>query len=93
MSEGDGGAPAVVTVSGRFQRTGVGMVDHADQNGRRGVEMGDALCRDETPDLARVDHPKADMGPTHGGHTPCGAPAVAVEHGQSPQIDRLGRVP
>ena len=50
------------------------------------------LRRDQAPDFSGIDRSKAHVGAADGGHGPGGAPAVAVEHGQRPQVDRLGGV-
>ena len=54
--------------------------------------MGDALGPDQLPDAIRVGLAQTDVLPSDGGYSPSGAPAVAVKHGQRPQVDRFRRV-
>src|SRR5437660_3436546 len=76
---GDGDRP-VEAVGGR-------VVDDADVDGRRAVEVGHALALEQRPDPGRVDLAQTDVAAGHGGDAPGEAPAVAVEHGQRPQVD------
>ena len=62
--------------------------DHLHHDGGA-AEMGDAMGRDGGPDSRPVDTPQADMGPGRQGHGPGKAPAVAMEHRQRPEIDRM----
>jgi hypothetical protein len=56
--------------------------------------MGDAVVADGVEDGLRIDPAQADVDAGARGHRPGEAPAVAVEHRQRPQVDRvLGHVP
>src|SRR5207249_2973095 len=75
------------------QRVRFGGVGDGDQDGGGAVGVGDPLGVDGAPDLGGVDGAQADVGAADRGHAPGGAPAVAVEHRQGPQVDRVGTVP
>jgi hypothetical protein len=51
--------------------------------------MGHPFARDRLVDRPGFDPPQADMRPGECGNGPWEAPAVAVEHRQCPQIDRM----
>ena len=55
--------------------------------------MGDAVLGDRGEDRRRLDPAQADMGPGDRSHCPGIGPAVAVEHRQGPQIDRIAVEP
>src|SRR5918994_4699338 len=62
---------------------------HTDQHGRSTAQMSDPFLADQAEDLWRIDAPQADMRATDRGDTPGEAPAVAVEHGQGPEVATL----
>ena len=66
-----------------------GMIDHADLHGGGAVVVGHALGLEQLPDPARLHAPQADMGAAHRGDAPGEAPAIAVKHGQRPEIARV----
>ncbi|VTR67498.1 conserved hypothetical protein [Desulfosarcina cetonica] len=68
-----------------------GVSGHADQNGRGGAQVGDAFLGDDLEDFLGNHLAQADMGGPHGRDAPGEAPAVAVEHGQGPQVNRVCR--
>ena len=51
--------------------------------------MGDAVFRDQLEDLCRVDLAQADINTGGGRDGPRKTPAVAMEHRQRPEIDRM----
>ncbi len=51
--------------------------------------MGYSLARDRLIDRRGVDAPQANMSAGHRRNRPRKTPAVAVEHRQGPQIDRM----
>ena len=51
--------------------------------------MGDAFVAEQPPDQLRVDRPQAHVRARRRRHRPREAPAVAVEHRQRPQVDRM----
>src|SRR3546814_16460007 len=51
--------------------------------------MGDALVTDQWVDHGRIDAAQADVGAAGRSHRPGVGPAVAVEHRQGPEIDRI----
>src|SRR5208337_2886835 len=54
---------------------------------RRATKMGDAFLLDKVHRTLGDDLRQADMAPAHRGYRPRETPAVAVEHGQRPEID------
>ena len=65
--------------------------DQHVEHGRRAAHMRHAVLDDHREDQRRIDLAQADMRAAHRDHRPREAPAVAVEHRQRPQIDRLRR--
>ena len=61
-------------------------------DGRRAVEVGDAVLADQLPDRVAADLAQADVRAADRGDRPRRAPAVAVEHRQRPQVDAVRRV-
>ena len=68
-----------------------GGVDQHVQHHRGGAEEADPVAADGFEDGGRLHAPQADVGAGQRRHGPREAPAVAVEHGQRPQIDRVRR--
>ena len=67
----------------------VGRVDQRVVDDRRAAHVGDAVLRDQLEDLCRIDLAQADIDAGGGRDGPGKAPAVAVEHRQRPEIDRM----
>ena len=67
-------------------RRGVEQRRHHD---RRAAQMGDLVVGDRVEDRRRAHRPQADMRAGDDRQRPRKAPAVAVEHRQRPQIDRV----
>ena len=67
----------------------VGRIDQRVVDDRRAAHVGDAVLRDQLEDLRRIDLAQADIDAGRGRHRPRKAPAVAVEHRQRPEIDRM----
>ena len=67
----------------------VGRVDQRVVDDRRAAHVGDAVLRDQFEDLRRIDLAQADIDAGGGRDRPRKAPAVAVEHRQRPEIDRM----
>ena len=86
-----GGAEAAViirTFCGNGSPRRLGRVDeHAHDHGRA-AQMGDRLLGERGEDRLARHLAQADLGPGLQDDAPREAPAVAVEHRQSPQIDR-----
>ena len=56
--------------------------------------MIDLVLFDGAQDVLCVNTPQANVGSPHHGDGPWETPAIAVKHGQGPQIDRkVGHVP
>jgi hypothetical protein len=53
--------------------------------------MGDGVLHDELEDSLGLDRAQADVRARHRGHRPREAPAVAMEHRQRPQVNRVRR--
>src|SRR5690606_37905292 len=71
---------------------GLGFRGHVDQrveHDGRAAHVGDLLVVDQVEDLLRVDPAQAHVHTGHGRGPPGVAPAVAVEHRQGPQVDRV----
>ena len=66
------------------------MVDDHQLDGRRAVVVRHALVVDQVPDALRVHRAHGHVPRRHRGDGPREAPAVAVEHRQRPQVDRIG---
>jgi len=62
-----------------------GAGDHG-QDGRRGTEMGHSLLAHQSPDLAGIHRPQADVRTAGRSHGPGETPPVAVEHRQRPEV-------
>ena len=75
----------------RQRRRSAGMVEEHVEHHRRAAEMRHAVLLDGVEDEAGIGPVDADMRPAGRGDGPAVAPAVAVEHGQGPEIDRLSR--
>ena len=67
----------------------VGGVDHQVQHDRRAAEMGNAMFADGVVDIVGAHRAQAHAGAVQRGDGPREAPAVAVEHRQRPQVDRV----
>ena len=72
---------------------GLRVVDDPDLDGGRAAVVGHALLVDEVPDPPRLHPAEADVGAGERGDAPGEAPAVAVEHGERPEIAALERHP
>ena len=72
-----------------LERRGVRVVDERRLHGRRAVVVRHALLAEQPPDRLRIDRAQADVRARRRGHRPREAPAVAVEHRQRPQVDRV----
>ncbi len=66
-------------------------VEQRVHHNRRAAQMRDAEPLDRVVDRPGLDPAQTDMGPGERGHGPRKAPAVAMEHRQRPQIDRVLR--
>jgi len=80
----------------RLREFHLGRVRRVRQQGehhRRAAHVGDAVLGDAAVDRRRIEPAQADVGPVGGGHRPGEGPAVAVEHGQRPEVDRIPREP
>src|SRR3954452_15216634 len=53
------------------------------------AEMRDPLTLDEVPHHRRIDLAQYDVRGSGRGRAPRGAPAIAVEHGQCPEVDAV----
>mgnify|MGYP003694414121 CR=1 FL=1 len=86
-----GAAPPVATSTGRSNLTftASGALRQHVQHDRRAAQVGDAMALDHRIDQRRVDLAQADMGGGGRRHAPGEGPAVAVEHRQRPEIDRM----
>ena len=93
ITDGPGGAPATVATSSRSSRWACGRIGDHRQHRRGAVEVGDALVVEELPDHVRAHGPQAHVRRADRGDRPWGAPAVAVEHRQRPQVDAFGVEP
>ncbi len=69
------------------KRRRIRVVRKRNQDGGRGAKVGDALRFDEREDRGRIDFRKAHVGSARCGYRPRIGPAVAVEHGEGPEID------
>ncbi len=67
---------------------GLGRIDQHAHDDRGAAQMGHALLGQGREDRVAGDPAQADLGPGLQHDRPGEAPAVAVEHGQRPQIDR-----
>ena len=56
------------------------------------VEVRDLLLLEELPDAVASHRAQAHVAAADGGHGPSRAPAVAMEHRERPQVDRVGAV-
>src|SRR4030095_11044494 len=65
------------------------VIDDPDLHGGGAVVVGHALRLEQLPDAAGLDLPQADVRAAHCRHAPGEAPAVAVEHGQRPEVARV----
>ncbi len=68
---------------------GFGRRDHQRHDDRGTAQMRHAFVGQGVPDRLGPHLPQADMRADDGRHGPGEAPAVAVEHRQGPQIDRM----
>ena len=81
--------PRPCAVTRALERAGVRVVDERDLDRRRAVVVRHALLAEQPPDQPRIDLAQADVRAAGRGHRPREAPAVAVEHRQRPQVDRV----
>src|SRR5437899_388308 len=65
------------------------MIDQENMYGWRTVVVCDPFFLKEVPDLAWVQFAQADVCCSHCCHCPGEAPAIAMKHGQCPQIDAV----
>src|SRR6476661_1684559 len=84
MTAAGGGAPAVVTRTGRSSCFAASSLQSITST----VRVRDALLVDQPPDGWRIALGQANVHPARSGHGPREAPAVAVEHRQGPEVDR-----
>ena len=75
-----------------LERVGRGGVHEHREHGRRAAQVGDALLVDQAPDLLRAHRAQAHLRAAGGHDRPGVAPAVAVEHRQGPEVDRVHAV-
>ncbi len=71
----------------------IGGVDQELHHHRRAAQVGDPMLGHQPVHGLRPHLPQADMGAGHDGQGPGEAPAVAVEHRQGPEIDRVPAEP
>ena len=71
----------------------VGSVEQRRHHDRRPRQVGDAVLGERRVHRGRPHLPQADMGAGDDRERPGEAPAVAVEHRQGPEIDRVLRQP
>ena len=67
----------------------LGGIDQEVHDDRGAAEICHFMVGDGVKHGPGLDLAQADVGTGQGRHRPCIAPAVAMEHGQGPQIDRL----
>ena len=84
---GDEGGHLVFDPLTQFDRG----VDQHVVHDRRAAVQGDAMLADQPEDRRRVDPAQAHVDPGERGDGPGEAPAVAVEHRQGPEVDRVLR--
>ena len=65
--------------------------NHQRHDNRRAAQMGHTFIRQRRPDRLGPDLPQTDMGADDRRQRPRKTPAVAMEHGQRPQVDRMFR--
>src|ERR671931_1055151 len=68
---------------------GGGMVRQSNEHRGRRAEMRDALTLDEVPHNRWIDLAQDDVRGSGRGSAPREAPAIAVEHGQCPEVDAV----
>lgn len=68
---------------------GVWSVGDGVEDDWRPAEMGDFVTGDGVEDRFGLDCAENDVCAGDGGDSPGEAPAVAVEHGECPQVDRV----
>ena len=66
-----------------------GRVDQRVVDDRRAAHVGDAVLRDQLEDFCGIDLAQAHIDAGGRGDRPGKTPAVAVEHRQRPEIDRM----
>ena len=66
-------------------------IDQQPVDDRRAAQVRDVVLADQREDQRRIDPAQADAGAGLQRHRPGEAPAVAVEHRQRPQVDRVAR--
>ena len=67
----------------------IGRIDQRVVDDRRSAHVGDAVLLDQLEDLGRLDLAQADIDAGGRRERPGKAPAVAMEHRQRPEIDRM----
>src|SRR5947209_20491724 len=65
------------------------MVAEGDQDRRGAAEVRDSVLANERPGTAGVEGGQTHLGASYRHHRPGEAPAVAMEHGEGPEIDRV----
>ena len=86
-----GAAPPVMRVDPLRERAAHGrrrVRDHVHHD-RRAAHVGHAMLGERLEDRPGLDLAQADVGAGLQGHAPGEGPAVAVEHRQGPEIDRM----
>ncbi|KFB70275.1 MAG: hypothetical protein AW09_004651 [Candidatus Accumulibacter phosphatis] len=66
-------------------------IGHQAVHDRCATVVGHAVCANRFENQFRIDTTQTDVGASIGGHRPDEAPAIAMEHRQRPQIDRMRR--
>ena len=91
-----GAAPAVIALTGwssPLLEDRIGIVEHIEHDGG-GAEMAHLVFAQRPVDGRRLHVAQTDAHPGGGRQGPGEAPAVAVEHRQGPEVDRvLGQLP
>ena len=86
-----GAAPPVIALNPLRERAAQGcrrVRDHVHHD-RRAAHVGHAMLGERLKNRAGLDLAQADVGSGLQGHAPGEGPAVAVEHRQGPEIDRV----
>ena len=86
-----GAAPAIRPTTGRAARflRRIRRIDQRVVDDRRPAHVGDAVLCDQLENPGRIDLAQADIDAGRGRNGPGEAPAVAMEHRQRPEIDRM----
>ena len=64
-------------------------IDHQVQHDRRAAQVGDAVLLDRGENIVGAHRAQAHAGAVQRGDGPRETPAVAVEHRQRPEVDRV----